>query len=125
MPYDAQMSRTRTRPLPRHAISPATAFAVGAGPGSSTSAMAGRAIWCADTPNGRAAGGSHTTGSGLAGVTLLATAVNPLTAGLGLANIVVYAGVYTAMKRTTVYNTWVGSVVGALPPIMVGAAGVR
>lgn len=65
----------------------------------------------------------YTTGSGLAGVTLLVTAVNPLTAGLGLANIVLYAGVYTAMKRTTVYNTWVGSVVGALPPIMVGAAG--
>ena len=122
MPYDAQMSRTRTRPLPRHAISPATACAVGAGPASPTNAMAGRTIWCADTPNGCALV-DYATGSGLAGVTLLVTAVNPLTAGLGLANIVLYAGVYTAMKRTTVYNTWVGSVVGALPPIMVGAAG--
>jgi protoheme IX farnesyltransferase len=25
---------------------------------------------------------------------------------------------YTAMKRTSVYNTWVGSIVGAIPPVM-------
>lgn len=48
--------------------------------------------------------------------------VNPLTAALGCANILLYAGVYTTMKRYTVANTWVGSVVGAIPPAMGWAA---
>ena len=56
--------------------------------------------------------------SGAVGVAMLASQVNLLTAGLGLANIVLYAGVYTPMKRTTVYNTYVGAIVGAIPPVM-------
>jgi protoheme IX farnesyltransferase len=44
--------------------------------------------------------------------------VNPTTACLGLANIVLYSGVYTWMKRRSVVNTWVGSIVGAIPPLM-------
>ena len=56
--------------------------------------------------------------TGLAGSSLLWTAVNPLTAVLGVANIALYAGVYTPLKRITVYNTWVGAVVGAVPPLM-------
>ncbi|KAJ3398824.1 Protoheme IX farnesyltransferase, mitochondrial [Chytriomyces hyalinus] len=56
--------------------------------------------------------------SGVAGVATLYTLVNPLTAALGLANIVLYAGVYTPMKRFTIWNTWVGALVGAIPPIM-------
>ncbi|KAI8832215.1 UbiA prenyltransferase family-domain-containing protein [Chytriomyces cf. hyalinus JEL632] len=56
--------------------------------------------------------------SGVAGVAALYTLVNPLTAALGLANIVLYAGVYTPMKRFTIWNTWVGALVGAIPPIM-------
>ena len=43
---------------------------------------------------------------------------NSLTAGLGLANIVLYAGVYTPMKVVSASNTWVGAVVGAIPPLM-------
>jgi hypothetical protein len=58
-------------------------------------------------------------GTGVAGVGLLAECVNPLTAGLGLANIGLYALVYTPMKRTSIANTWVGAVVGAIPPLMV------
>lgn len=87
VPYDAQMARTRNRPLVRRAISPlhATCFAVA---------------------------------TGIGGPALLLTCVNSTTAFLGLANIVLYAGPYTYLKRRSVINTWVGSVVGAIPPLM-------
>ncbi|OSC99941.1 protoheme IX farnesyltransferase [Trametes coccinea BRFM310] len=87
VPYDAQMARTRNRPLVRRAISPlhATGFAVV---------------------------------TGLAGPALLWTCVNPTTALLGAANIALYAGAYTYLKRKSILNTWVGSVVGGIPPLM-------
>ncbi|XP_001607154.1 protoheme IX farnesyltransferase, mitochondrial [Nasonia vitripennis] len=56
--------------------------------------------------------------SGIAGVTLLATQVNTLTAVLGGANLILYTSIYTPMKRVSILNTWVGSVVGAIPPLM-------
>ncbi|TFK50074.1 farnesyltransferase [Heliocybe sulcata] len=87
VPFDAQMSRTRNRPLVRRAISPLHA-----------------SVFAAAT--------------GIAGPIILWTMVNPTTAILGAANIFLYAGVYTWMKRRTIVNTWVGSVVGALPPVM-------
>ena len=86
-PYDAQMARTRARPLPRRALTPTHAFLV---------ASAGAA----------------------SGIGILASALNPLTAALGAANIVLYSFVYTPMKRASIANTWVGAVVGALPPLM-------
>lgn len=43
---------------------------------------------------------------------------NNLTAGLGAANIALYAAVYTPLKVVSVANTWVGAVVGAIPPLM-------
>ncbi|KAI9462154.1 protoheme IX farnesyltransferase [Russula earlei] len=92
VPYDAQMARTRGRPLVRRAVSPAHAAAFAA-----------------------------TTG--LAGPALLWTMCNPTTALLGAANILLYAGPYTRMKRRTVWNTWVGAIVGAVPPLMGWAAG--
>ncbi|KAJ7723433.1 UbiA prenyltransferase family-domain-containing protein [Mycena metata] len=87
IPFDAQMARTRMRPLVRRAITPlhAAGFAVA---------------------------------TGISGPLMLWTMVNPTTALLGAANIVLYSGVYTWMKRKTIYNTWVGSIVGALPPLM-------
>jgi protoheme IX farnesyltransferase len=87
VPYDAQMARTRNRPLVRRAISPlhATGFA---------------AV------------------TGIAGPAILFTMVNPTTAILGAANIALYAGVYTALKRRSTLNTPVGAVVGAIPPLM-------
>ncbi|KAL7747091.1 Protoheme IX farnesyltransferase, mitochondrial [Sorochytrium milnesiophthora] len=85
-PYDAQMSRTRNRPLVRHAVSETHAASVA-------------------------------VASGVAGVATLAC-VNPLTAALGAANIALYAFVYTPLKRVSIANTWVGAVVGALPPMM-------
>ncbi|KAF8150552.1 UbiA prenyltransferase family-domain-containing protein [Crassisporium funariophilum] len=87
VPFDAQMARTRMRPLVRRAITPihAVGFALA---------------------------------TGIAGPALLWTMVNPTTACLGIANIALYAGVYTWMKRRSIWNTWVGAVVGGLPPVM-------
>jgi UbiA prenyltransferase family len=47
---------------------------------------------------------------------------NPTTAALGGANIGLYAGVYTPLKAVSMANTWVGAVVGAIPPLMGWAA---
>jgi heme o synthase len=56
--------------------------------------------------------------TGVASTAMLAATTNPLTAGLGAANILLYAGVYTPLKRRHNLNTWVGAVVGAIPPVM-------
>jgi len=87
VPFDAQMVRTRNRPLVRRVISPSHAAAFGAV-------------------------------SGIAGVGILWACVNPLTAALGAFNIWLYAGAYTPLKRLHPVNTWVGAVVGAIPPVM-------
>lgn len=87
IPYDAQMARTRQRPLVRRAITPL-----------------------------HAAGFAAVTG--VAGPALLWFMASPITAGLGAANILLYAGAYTWLKRRSVSNTWVGAVVGGIPPLM-------
>lgn len=92
--YDAQMSRTRNRPLVRGLISRRSAvlFAIA---------------------------------TGAAGVSLLYMGTNPTVAALSAANICIYAFAYTPLKRIHVINTWVGAIVGAIPPMMgwVAAAG--
>ncbi|RYO13242.1 Protoheme IX farnesyltransferase [Alternaria tenuissima] len=55
---------------------------------------------------------------GVLGTGALYYGVNPTTAFLGAANIFLYAGVYTPMKRMHVLNTWVGAIVGGIPPLM-------
>ncbi|EDU50403.1 protoheme IX farnesyltransferase mitochondrial precursor [Pyrenophora tritici-repentis] len=55
---------------------------------------------------------------GLVGTGALYYGVNPTTAFLGAANIFLYAGIYTPMKRMHVLNTWVGAIVGGIPPLM-------
>nr|XP_020469536.1 protoheme IX farnesyltransferase, mitochondrial [Monopterus albus] len=55
---------------------------------------------------------------GASGVTLLTLAVNPLTGFLGAFNIFLYTCCYTPLKRLSITNTWVGAVVGAIPPVM-------
>ncbi|PCH42620.1 protoheme IX farnesyltransferase [Wolfiporia cocos MD-104 SS10] len=87
VPFDAQMARTRMRPLVRRAISPVHA--------------AGFAL-----------------ATGVTGPVVLWTMVNPTTALLGAANIALYAGAYTWLKRKSILNTWVGAVVGGIPPLM-------
>ncbi|RDA91887.1 hypothetical protein CP533_0358 [Ophiocordyceps camponoti-saundersi (nom. inval.)] len=57
-----------------------------------------------------------------AGVAALYLGVNPTVACLGLANIALYAGVYTPLKAVTSLNTWAGAVVGGIPPLMGWAA---
>ena len=47
---------------------------------------------------------------------------NCLTAALGAANIGLYAGLYTPLKVVSIANTWVGAIVGAIPPLMGWAA---
>ena len=60
--------------------------------------------------------------AGVGGVALLALQINPVVAALGAANIGLYTSVYTPMKQQTHWNTWMGAVVGAIPPIMGWAA---
>ncbi|CAB1338361.1 unnamed protein product [Coregonus sp. 'balchen'] len=55
---------------------------------------------------------------GVPGITMLTLAVNPLTGALGALNIFLYTCCYTPLKRLSIINTWVGAVVGAIPPIM-------
>ncbi|XP_054834638.1 protoheme IX farnesyltransferase, mitochondrial [Eublepharis macularius] len=52
------------------------------------------------------------------GLALLTFGVNPLTGALGAFNIFLYTCCYTPLKRISIVNTWVGAVVGAIPPIM-------
>lgn len=60
--------------------------------------------------------------TGAAGVGLLTYGVNPTVAFLSALNIFLYAGVYTPLKRISVVNTWVGALVGGIPPLMGWAA---
>lgn len=56
--------------------------------------------------------------TGTAGLSLLALNVNAITAVLGAANLILYSFIYTPMKRSNILNTWIGSFVGAIPPVM-------
>jgi heme o synthase len=72
-------------------------------------------------PSGRIHPGTALVG-GLVGALLgsvyLWFAVHPLTATLGLLTLLIYLLVYTPLKRITPWNTVVGAIPGALPPLM-------
>lgn len=55
---------------------------------------------------------------GITGTSLLAVWTDPVTTCLGVGNIALYAGLYTYTKPISIYNTWIGAVVGAIPPVM-------
>lgn len=55
----------------------------------------------------------------------LALVANPLTAALGLAAFLIYAFVYTPMKRTSALALYVGAIPGAIPPLMGWTAAVE
>uniref|UniRef100_A0A7N0T067 Heme O synthase n=1 Tax=Kalanchoe fedtschenkoi TaxID=63787 RepID=A0A7N0T067_KALFE len=59
---------------------------------------------------------------GAAGTALLACKANMLAAGLAAANLGLYALVYTPLKQIHPVNTWVGAIVGAIPPLLGWAA---
>jgi protoheme IX farnesyltransferase len=63
--------------------------------------------------------------AGYAGLAILALAVNLAAAGLALATICIYVGLYTPLKTRSTLNTLVGAVCGAIPPMIgwVAAAG--
>jgi protoheme IX farnesyltransferase len=58
----------------------------------------------------------------ISGCLMLWLYVNPLTAFLTLQSIFLYVLVYTPMKRLTWWNTSVGAIPGAMPPLMGWAA---
>lgn len=56
--------------------------------------------------------------SGILGCALLAYGTNLLTAGLGLFAILSYVGVYTPLKTRTAWSVFIGTIPGAMPPLM-------
>jgi len=54
----------------------------------------------------------------LVGTVYLGVLVNPLTSVLGAVSLVSYLFIYTPLKRLTWFNTMVGAIPGALPPLM-------
>jgi hypothetical protein len=61
---------------------------------------------------------------GALGCALLYTFVNPLAASLAFINIALYVGIYTPAKRIHPINTWIGAVIGAIPPLIGWASAV-
>ncbi len=59
---------------------------------------------------------------GIAGTVLLWTYTNPLSGILGFACIILYALVYTPLKRITPFSVFVGAFPGALPTLIGGVA---
>jgi protoheme IX farnesyltransferase len=57
-------------------------------------------------------------GTGIVGSGALYLGTNPTTAALGAGNLILYAFIYTPLKRIHPINTWVGAIVGAIPPLM-------
>lgn len=55
---------------------------------------------------------------GLLGTFYLFALVNPLTSALGLLSFITYVFIYTPMKARSTFNTAVGAISGALPPMM-------
>ena len=58
------------------------------------------------------------TSAGAAGVGTLFLGTDCVTASLGALTLGLYTLAYTPMKQRTPLNTWVGAVVGAIPPVM-------
>lgn len=84
---DAQMARTRNRPIPAGQLSAEAAATFGL-----------------------------VLGAG--GTALLFWGTNPLAAGLALFTILSYILIYTPLKQRTIWNTLIGAVPGAVPPLI-------
>jgi len=89
---DALMKRTMRRPLPSGRLTTSQAAVFGVGCAAASSAI------------------------------LLTCSSGPLAASIAVGNIILYACIYTPMKQVSIYNTHVGAVVGALPPLIGWAA---
>ncbi len=84
---DAEMKRTKERPLPAGRLNPTTALL-------------------------------FSSGISVLGTLYLTLLVNPLTAAIGAAALLIYIFAYTPLKRRSWLCTVVGAVPGALPPMM-------
>jgi protoheme IX farnesyltransferase len=60
--------------------------------------------------------------TGILGIGWLAAFVNAATAVLSAVTLMLYAGVYTPLKRRTSFGTAVGAIPGAMPPVLGWAA---
>ncbi|KAL1478743.1 hypothetical protein MTO96_034870 [Rhipicephalus appendiculatus] len=96
VPYDSQMNRTKNRVLVRGVPQVGPVLPLHAV--TFAAGTAGLGLW------------------------LLSSGANGLTALLGGANLLLYTCAYTPLKRCSIVNTWLGSVVGAIPPLMGWAA---
>jgi len=56
--------------------------------------------------------------TGILGASLLAVYVNEIAAILAFSNIILYTLAYTPLKQIHWTNTWVGAIVGAIPPVI-------
>ncbi|NBB80735.1 MAG: protoheme IX farnesyltransferase [Verrucomicrobia bacterium] len=88
---DAQMARTKDRPIPSGQIAPYNALMFG-------------------------------LGLSVFGAYLLYAGANPLAGLLTAATVASYVFLYTPLKKLTTWNTLVGAVPGALPPLIGWAA---
>jgi len=76
-------------------------------------------------PSGRvrpAEAAAFGVGLGAVGVVMLAVGANPTAAAVALLTLLLYVFVYTPIKPLTTFNTAVGAVPGALPPVIGWAA---
>ena len=58
------------------------------------------------------------------GLSTLAFGANPAAAGISLLTILTYVFIYTPLKPRTTFNTFIGAIVGALPPLIGWVAAV-
>ncbi|XP_038012864.1 protoheme IX farnesyltransferase, mitochondrial isoform X1 [Motacilla alba alba] len=111
VPFDSNMNRTKNRPLVRGQI---RLWRTQTLTGVISSVVCQRRI---NQCNPLLAV-CFAASCGIPGIALLTLGVNPLTGALGAFNIFLYTCCYTPLKRMSIANTWVGAVVGAIPPIM-------
>jgi len=61
----------------------------------------------------------------ITGTGILLHFCGPCSALIGLATMALYNGLYTPLKKRTIYNTEMGSIVGALPPLIGASAALH